>query len=62
MGTVGGGERMCFVLDRKVVAEKDLLCRELMDEFWCPPPPPPYEQLDTTHALLSYFPTDLFAN
>ena len=39
MGTVGGGERMCFVLDREVVAEKDLLCGELMDEF-CPLPSP----------------------
>ena len=28
---------MYYVLDREVVAEKDLLYGELMDRFWSPP-------------------------
>ena len=47
---------MCYILDREVVAEKDVLYAELTDKDFGspspPPPPPPYEQLDIALALL----------
>ena len=51
--TDGGGRWMCYVLDRKVVAEKEgFVVWEANGQFLVPFPSPLYEQLDTSHASL----------
>ena len=44
---------MCYILDREVVVEKDLLYGELMDGFWFPPSFPPMNSW-TQHMYYYY--------